>query len=157
MSRSVSDSQLHVFVPWIDCIIDCPSKQKVAHSPFAKVRLFALITKRICCGIVLTTLFNVTTFISIQSCIRFWPRFWIDDKRMVREIVKPFLQSFPLTPNTVNVVKVRTSVVASSCVKMTPRAPSHSCVLMLHSFTTRAWWILPLSSWNMLKPSGKKK
>ena len=35
--------------------------------------LFALITERICCGIVSTTLCNVTTFISIQSCINFWP------------------------------------------------------------------------------------
>ena len=29
--------------------------------------------------------------------------------------------------------------------------------LMLHSFTTRAWWILALSSWNMPEQSGKKK
>ena len=36
-------------------------------------------------------------------------------------------------------------------------APWHSCVLMLHSFTTRAWWILALPSWNMPEPSGKKK
>ena len=28
---------------------------------------------------------------------------------------------------------------------------------MLHSFTTRARWILALSSWNMPEPSGKKK
>ena len=46
---------------------------------------------------------------------------------------------------------------ANSCVKMTPHARWHSCVLMLHSFTTRAWWILALLSWNMPKPSGKKK
>ena len=26
---------------------------------------------------------------------------------------------------------------ANSCAKMTPHAPRHSCVIMLHSFTTR--------------------
>ena len=46
---------------------------------------------------------------------------------------------------------------ANSCVKMTPRAPSHSCLLVLQSFSTRAWWILALSSWNMPEPSGKEK
>ena len=30
-------------------------------------------------------------------------------------------------------------------------------VCRLHSFTTRAWWILALSSWNMPKPPGKKR
>ena len=39
---------------------------------------------------------------------------------------------------------------------MTPPAPWHSCVLMLHSFTTRAWWVLGLSFWNMPELSGKK-
>ena len=51
----------------------------------------------------MTNLCNFTTFISIQSCIHFWPRFCIDDRR-----VKPFIQSFPLTPNTFNGVKVST-------------------------------------------------
>ena len=46
---------------------------------------------------------------------------------------------------------------ANSCVKMTSHAPWHSCVLMLHSFTTTAWWILALLLWNMPEPSGKKK
>ena len=55
--------------------------------------LFALITERICCGIVSTTLCNVTTFITIRSCIYFWPRFCIDDRR-----VKTFLRFFPAHP-----------------------------------------------------------
>ena len=44
---------------------------------------------------------------------------------------------------------------ANSCVKMTPNAPCHSCVLKLYSFTTRAWWSLALLSWSMPEPSGK--
>ena len=110
---------------------------------FSKRLPFALITECICCGIVSTTLCNVTTFISIQSCIHFWPRFCIDDRR-----VKPFLQSFPLTANTFNTVKVRTLW-----------WPIHvwKWLLMLHSFTTRARWILALLTWNMPEPSGKKK
>ena len=105
---------------------------------------FALVTEHICCGIVSTTLCNVTTFISIQSCIHFWDsRFCIDDRR-----VKPFLQSFPLHPKDFQWGKVRTLW-----------WPIHvwKWLLMLHSFTTRAQWILALSSWNMPEPSGKKK
>ena len=66
---------------------------------------------------------------------------------------------FQHIPKTFNGVKSQDSVVCGvvSCVKMTPRAPWHWCVLMLHSFTTRARWILALSSWNMPEPSGKKK
>ena len=78
---------------------------------------FALITECICCGIVSTTSSNVTTFISIQSCINFWPRLCIDDRR-----VEPFLQSFPAIPNTFNVVKVRT-LWWPIHVKMTPHVP----------------------------------
>ena len=47
----------------------------------------------ICCGIVSTTLCNVTTFISIQSYIHFWLRFCIYGRR-----VRPFLQTFSLSP-----------------------------------------------------------
>ena len=36
---------------------------------------FALIAERICYGIVSTTLCNVKTFISILSCLHFWPKF----------------------------------------------------------------------------------
>ena len=71
-------------------------------------------------------------------CIHFWPRFCIDDIR-----VKPFLQSFLLTPNNLNGVKVTIHV--------------WKLLLMLHSFTTRAQWFLALSSWNMPEPSGNKK
>ena len=67
-------------------------KEKVAHSPFA------LSTECIFCSIFSTTLCNVTTFISIQSYIHFWPRYHIDDRR-----VKPFLQSFPLTPTIADI------------------------------------------------------
>ena len=41
--------------------------------------------------------------------------------------------------------------------KMTPHAPWHSCVLMLHSFTTRARLILALPSSNMPEASGGEK
>ena len=61
------------------------------------------------------------------------------------------IQSCPLTPNILIGVK------ENSRVKMPPHAPWHSCVLMLHSFTTRARLILALLSWNMPEPSGKKK
>ena len=52
---------------------------------------------------------------------------------------------------------LKSGLVANSCVKMTPHALWHSCVLMLRSFTTTARLILALSSWNMPEPSGKKK
>ena len=92
------------------------------------------------------TLCNVTTFISIESCIHF----------CINDRFEPFLQSFCLTPNTLNGVKV-TTLVANSCVKMTPHAPWHLCAFKLHSFTTRVLWILALSSWNMPEPSGRRK
>ena len=89
---------------------------------------------------------NAATFISIRcNCIHFWPRFRIDDRR-----VEPFLQFFLLTPNTFIGVKVRT-LVANLCVKNT------YCIFTLHSFTTRARWILALSPWNMPEPSEKEK
>ena len=46
-----------------------PSKKPNRTLAFYKRSHFALITERICCGVVSTTLCNVTTFISIQSCI----------------------------------------------------------------------------------------
>ena len=131
-------------------IYTAPSKKKGCTLAFFKRMPFALITEDICYGIVSTTLCNVTRYISIQSSINFWLRFCIDDRR-----VKPFLQSFPLTPNTFNGIKSGLNVVVNSCVKMTPSAPWHSYVLMLHSFTTRR--ILALLSWNMPEPSGKNK
>ena len=47
---------------------------------------FPSIMERICFGIVSTNLCNVTTFISMQSCINFWLRFCSDERR-----VEPFL------------------------------------------------------------------
>lgn len=76
----------------------------------------ALIMAHIHCGIVLTTLSNVTTCISIQNCINLWPRSCIEDRR-----VKPLCKVFSST-KTFNGVKVRT-VVANSCMKMFPNAP----------------------------------
>ena len=83
--------------------IRCMAKKKSCILQYFVGPPFALITEHICCGIVSTTLCNVTKCISIQSCVNFWPRFSIDDGT-----VEPFLQSFPLTPNTFNGVKVRT-------------------------------------------------
>ena len=66
--------------------------------------------------------------------------------------VKPFLQSFPAHPKD-NGVIVRSL--------WWPICENDSLTLMLllvlHSFTTSAWWILALLSWNMPGPSGKKK
>ena len=72
-----------------------------------------------------------------SCCINFWPRFCIG----------PFLQSFPLTANTLNGVKVGTLC----CVKVTPHAPWLSLVLMRASFTTRARFILALSYWEYIR------
>ena len=111
--------------------IHCPSPKKVALA-FCKRSPFVFIKERICCGIVSTTLSNVTTFISIQSCIHYWPRFCIDDRR-----VEPFLLSFLLTPNTFSGVKVSSiqsiHVWNNSCVKMTLQAPSHSLPPLFHN------------------------
>ena len=106
-----------------------PVQNKSCTLAFCKRPPLAFITERIFWGIVSTTLCNVTTFISTQSCVNFCPRFCTDDRR-----VDPF-----------NPFKGLKSVVANSC------------VIMLQSFTTRARWILALLSWNMPEPSGKKK
>ena len=119
-------------------------------TPVLHIRSFALITESISCGIVLTNLCNVTAFISIQSCINFWPRFCIDDRR-----VEPLLKPFPFTPNNFNGVKVRTlwwTIHVWKWLLVLPDTHVSSC-----SFTTRAWSILLLSSWNMPEPTGKKK
>ena len=115
-------------------IMHCPSKIKVA---FCRRPPFALITEHICCGIVSTTLSNATTFISIQSCINFCPKFFIDICR-----VKPFPQSFHLTLNTLNGDKVRTlwwlinvwkwlpmllDTRVSSCSTLSQLGPDESC------------------------------
>ena len=78
-----------------------------------------------------------------RVALHFWPRFCIDDRR-----VKPFLRSFPAHPQDFSKDKVRTLWCAIHVWKL---------LLMLHYFTTRAWWILELSPWNMPEPSGKKK
>ncbi|KAF7670310.1 hypothetical protein LDENG_00271800 [Lucifuga dentata] len=52
----------------------------------------ALIMACICHGIILISLCNVTTFISVQSCINFSPRSCIDDGR-----VRPLCEVFSST------------------------------------------------------------
>ena len=77
------------------------------HRPSKTLQTFRrrppLITERNCCSIVSITLSDVTTFFSMPSCINFWPRFCIDDRR-----VELFRQPFPFTPKTFNGVKVKT-------------------------------------------------
>ena len=90
--------------------IHCLSRKK-SHS------LFALITERICCGIVSTTLCNVTTYISTHSCIHFGRDFEL----MTGESNHSF-SLFQHIPTSLNGVK-SDSVVANSCEKITPHGP----------------------------------
>ena len=77
---------------------------------------------------------SVATFISIQSCIHFWPRFCMDDTRANHSF-----SLFQRIPNTFNGVKTLCwPIYVWKWLLMLP----DTCVFMLHSFTTRAWWIL---------------
>ena len=112
---------------------------------------FALIMERICYDIVSITLCNVTL------CKHLFPSrvafiFGRDFVLMTGELNHSF-SLFLHTPKTFNGVK------SGLCGGqfMSENDSSCSCVLMLHSFKTRARWILALSSWNMPESSGKKK
>ena len=76
--------------------LHCPSKKKSHTLVFCKRPPFTLIMEHICFSIVSRTFCNVT-FISIQSCIHFWPRFCIDDRG-----VESFLQFFMAGKKSIN-------------------------------------------------------
>ena len=89
---------------------------------------------------------NVTRFISVQWCIHFSPKSWIDDGR-----VGPLCKAFSSKSQRFSM-----GFRSGRCGGQSVCENDVSCSLN-HSFTIWAWWILELSPWNMAVPSGIRK
>ena len=123
---------------------------KIIRGPYKK-KPFAFITECICCGIVSRQPHAMSQHLFPSRVAFIFGRHFV----LMTGESNHFFSLFQHIPKTFNGVKVTTGQLM--CENYSSCSLTLLCVLMLHSFTTRDWWIWALLSWNMPEPSGKKK
>ena len=128
--------------PWskrlLKLIYTARTKNKNHTLAFCKRPPFTLIMECICCGICFWQHYAMPQHLFPLHEL---PRFCIDDRR-----VEPFLQSFPLTPNTFKGVKVRTlwwPIHVWKWLLMLPDTHVSSCSTLSQSEPDESWHCCP--------------